>query len=264
MTQRRRMEVWRWNLERELEDIRAMLPTHPYVSVMSVYPGIVARPLGTFKSSSHLFLQSIITNVNLMNILQLGITLFDEEGNMSSDCSSWQFNFFLDQKKDVYLQTSLDLLRTTTGIDPKKHENEGVKHEVFAVLLTTSGLVLNPDIVWITFEGGHHISFLLSILMGEDVPYNKKEFFEFMRLYFPKVFDVKHLSTSVKNLSGAIMDMADKLKVTATKEYDALNLSVVAGRCFFKMKELYFEDSIDEKRQLGICHQLADITPPFS
>lgn len=32
-------------------------------------------------------------NVDLLKIIQLGITLADEEGQLPQECSTWQFNF---------------------------------------------------------------------------------------------------------------------------------------------------------------------------
>jgi CCR4-NOT transcription complex subunit 7/8 len=56
------------------------------------FPGIVARPIGTFKTGSDYHFQTMRCNVDLLKIIQLGITLADEEGNMPEVCC-WQFNF---------------------------------------------------------------------------------------------------------------------------------------------------------------------------
>lgn len=56
------------------------------------FPGIVARPIGNFKTGSDYHFQTLRCNVDMLKIIQLGITLCDEEGN-SSEGSTWQFNF---------------------------------------------------------------------------------------------------------------------------------------------------------------------------
>jgi CCR4-NOT transcription complex subunit 7/8 len=62
------------------------------------FPGVVARPIGSFKTSSDYHYQTMRCNVDLLKIIQVGITLADEEGNYPQDVSTWQFNFRFDVK----------------------------------------------------------------------------------------------------------------------------------------------------------------------
>ena len=39
-------------------------------------------------------------NVDLLKIIQVGLTLADEEGNFPQDISTWQFNFHFSVKYD--------------------------------------------------------------------------------------------------------------------------------------------------------------------
>ena len=55
------------------------------------FPGVIARPVGSFSNQNDLTYQSLRCNVDLLKIIQLGITLFDEQGNMTP--CTWQFNF---------------------------------------------------------------------------------------------------------------------------------------------------------------------------
>ena len=57
------------------------------------FPGVVARPIGTFKTSSDYHYQTMRCNVDLLKIIQLGITLANDEGQLPQECSTWQFNF---------------------------------------------------------------------------------------------------------------------------------------------------------------------------
>lgn len=83
-----------------------------------------------------------------MNLLQLGLSFFDEKGTPAPKCSSWQINFHFNQSTDTY---SSELLQST-GIDLWRNKDDGVSHERFASLLSASGLVLNDDTTWITFN----------------------------------------------------------------------------------------------------------------
>jgi hypothetical protein len=62
------------------------------------FPGVVARPIGSFKTSSDYHYQTMRCNVDLLKIIQIGLTLSDEDGNYPQDVSTWQFNFHFSVK----------------------------------------------------------------------------------------------------------------------------------------------------------------------
>lgn len=64
-----------------------------YILQDTEFPGVVARPIGSFKTSSDYHYQTMRCNVDLLKIIQVGITLADEDGNYPQDVSTWQFNF---------------------------------------------------------------------------------------------------------------------------------------------------------------------------
>ena len=51
----------------------------------------------------------------------------------------------------MYAQDSIELLNRS-GIQFKRHEDEGIEVNDFAELLITSGLILTNDIKWISFH----------------------------------------------------------------------------------------------------------------
>ena len=53
----------------------------------------MARPVGNFKASADYNYQTLRCNVDLLKIIQLGITLSDAQGNTPPDVCTWQFNF---------------------------------------------------------------------------------------------------------------------------------------------------------------------------
>ena len=57
------------------------------------FPGVVARPIGEFKSSSDYQYQLLRCNVDLLKIIQLGLTFYNEDGEQPAEGSTWQFNF---------------------------------------------------------------------------------------------------------------------------------------------------------------------------
>lgn len=56
--------------------------------------------------------------------------------------------------EDMYAQDSIELL-TTSGIQFKKHEDEGIETLFFAELLMTSGVVLCDGVKWLSFHRYH-------------------------------------------------------------------------------------------------------------
>ena len=75
-------EVWSLNLEEEFKHICAIVNDYPYVAMDTEFPGVVARPIGDFKSSSDYQYQLLRCNVDLLKIIQLGLTFFNKDGKM--------------------------------------------------------------------------------------------------------------------------------------------------------------------------------------
>jgi len=107
-------------------------------------------------------------NVDLLKLIQVGITLADEEGNFPQDVTTWQFNFKFSIRcvlkvqmrrrcllkttsEDMYAPESIDLLQKS-GFDFQRHEEIGISPNDFAELLITSGLVLAPEAKWVSFH----------------------------------------------------------------------------------------------------------------
>lgn len=103
-------DVWADNLEDEMGYIRELLEEYPYIAmacaiagvfVVSLcfffqdteFPGVVARPVGNFRSSTDYHYQTLRCNVDLLKIIQLGLTFADAEGNYPLGTCTWQFNF---------------------------------------------------------------------------------------------------------------------------------------------------------------------------
>ena len=52
-------DVWAHNLEAELELIRGVVDDHPYIAMDTEFPGVVARPVGSFRSSGEYHYQTL-------------------------------------------------------------------------------------------------------------------------------------------------------------------------------------------------------------
>lgn len=231
-------DVWACNLEDEFKVIRQVIQKYNYVAMDTEFPGVVARPIGEFRSTTDYQYQLLKCNVDLLKIIQLGLTLLNERGEMPPGFSTWQFNFKFNLTEDMYAQDSIDLL-TNSGIQFHKHDEEGIDPYEFAQLLMTSGVVLSENVKWISFHSGYDFGYLLKILTDQNLPTEESEFFELLRIYFPTIYDVKYLMKSCKNLKGGLQEVADQLELERIgPQHQAGSDSLLTGAAFFKMREI--------------------------
>ncbi|XP_016106448.1 CCR4-NOT transcription complex subunit 7-like [Sinocyclocheilus grahami] len=175
------------------------MPKIRYFLSDTEFPGVVARPIGEFRSNADYQYQLLRCNVDLLKIIQLGLTFMNEQGEYPPGTSTWQFNFKFNLTEDMYAQDSIELL-TSSGIQFKKHEEEGIETLYFAELLMTSGVVLCEGVKWLSFHSGYDFGYLIKSLSNSKLPDEEVDFFEILRLFFPIIYDVKYLMKSCKNL----------------------------------------------------------------
>lgn len=72
---------------------------HPIIPFQDTeFPGVVARPIGNFTTTTDYLYQTMRCNVDLLKIIQIGLTLSDANGNRPPDVCTWQFNFHFSLK----------------------------------------------------------------------------------------------------------------------------------------------------------------------
>lgn len=88
-------------------------------------------------------------NVDLLKLIQLGLTLTDERGNLpriGNHFCLWQLNFReFSLKEDMYAQDSIELLKHS-GIDFQANEEDGIDVQRFGEKLMVSGVVLSENV----------------------------------------------------------------------------------------------------------------------
>jgi CCR4-NOT transcription complex subunit 7/8 len=211
-------EVWKGNLHEEMAILRQLVDKYSYIAMDTEFPGLVARPMGAFREKSDYHYQCLRCNVDLLKIIQIGITLFSEEGEtpparpQSSDSGidmnmpgsrkyggnlvpfpcAWQFNFKFSLKDDMYSQVSIEALQQA-GVDFQSLERDGIEPEEFAALLISSGLVCDEDVHWVSFHGGYDFGYLAKLLLCRPLPDDEVEFDMLMKKFFPSIYDIKYL-----------------------------------------------------------------------
>lgn len=249
-------DVWADNLEQEFAVIRETVVNYPLIAMDTEFPGVVARPIGNFKSSSDFHYQTVRCNVDLLKIIQFGITFCNEEGELAPGICTYQFNFKFSITEDVYAQDSIDLL-TRSGIEFQQHEDRGIDPLIFAELLMCSGIVLCEDVAWITFHAGYDFAYLLKLLTCKPLPQDEEDFFADLQLFCPRLYDIKYLMRFCENLKGGLNKLAEDIAVERIgPEHTAGSDSLLTQATFFKMRSLFFEKEFDEAKHANILYGL--------
>jgi len=262
-------DVWADNLDAEMVNVRRLAEKYRYISMDTEFPGVVARPLERMEASAYYY-ENVRINVDLLKIIQLGVTFTDDQGRPVEGCCCFQFNFDFDVDDDMQAPESIDLLKRS-GIEFEKHKTKGISVHRFGELLISSGLVLTDDITWVSFHGGYDFGYLLKVLTCLPLPQSSARFFKMLRIYFPSFVDVKHLADRVAQDGGKVQGLG---RLGLTKLGQTLELprignmhtagsdSLLTAFAYFKLKELYFtagsNRDIMGPRNHGILHSLND------
>lgn len=235
------------NLESEIGLLSSYVGRFQYVAMDTEFPGVIFRPLKHHQILTPSERYSILKlNVDSLNLIQIGLTLSDSEGNLPGSETEkyiWEFNFKdFDIDRDACAADSIDLLKSK-GIDFQKIKQEGIDSRDFTKLLMTSGLIMNENVKWVTFHSAYDFAYLIKILTGKKLPSNLRGFMEIVGVYFKEVFDMKHMMRYCEGLFGGLDRVSGMLKVgrVVGKSHQAGSDSLLTCHSFMRMRELYFK-----------------------
>ena len=295
-------EVWKDNLEEEVATLRLLIDKYPYVSMVSrsssrgsnlqhidtiqdtEFPGVVARPIGEFTTKANYHYQTLRCNVDLLKIIQLGVTLFSVEGEpvppteLATHFSrgalggsiklcpcTWTFNFKFSPDEDMYNDESLNLLKKA-GSDFIKHQTMGIDPDSFGALLVSSGMAMSEDVCWISFHSGYDFAYLVKIMRPDLLPDDEAEYRAIVKAMFPHIYDVKYmlrraqkllhqgaLNTQATNVltnlgtKSGLQDIAEELQCQRVGiQHQAGSDSWLTGSVFWQMRSKVFGGKIPE------------------
>ncbi|KAG6781557.1 hypothetical protein POTOM_014468 [Populus tomentosa] len=242
-------EVWAENLVAEFSLIKEAISRFSFVSLDTEFPGTLFlsnldKSLLSQAPPSHNY-RLMKYNVDLLKIIQLGMTLSDSQGNLPSFGTEfhyvWQFNFRdFNIEHDPYNDESIGLLERQ-GIDLKKNREKGIDSSDFAWMVFTSGLVFNNcSITWITFHGAYDFGFLIKILTRRELPCDMASFLGMVSFFFGvRVYDTKFMMGSIGGLRGGLERVAELLGVERTtgKRHQAGSDSLLTHQTFVRFKD---------------------------
>lgn len=112
----------------------------------------------------------------------------------------------------MHAPASIALLEKA-GLDLETHAIAGIDPFRFAELFVTSGLVLMPDVRWITFHAGYDLAYMLRLLTQKELPNDVAGFLQLCRTYFPQMIDLKFALRHSDELHGGLARVAKELGV---------------------------------------------------
>merc|ERR1719231_570019 len=105
-----------------------------------------------------------------------------------------------------------------------------------------SGLVLCHDVKWVSFHSGYDFGYLIKILTCQTLPETEAGFFDLLHIYFPTLYDVKLLMSTVDGLHGGLQRVAEDLKVERIGPmHQAGSDSLLTNSTFFRLADIAFQ-----------------------
>ncbi len=241
--------------------------------------------MGAFTTKADYHYQTLRCNVDLLKVIQLGITLFNEDGesppthptdkdglpiypnNLVPCPCTWQFNFHFSADGDMYNADSFDFL-VHAGVDFDAHEKNGIDPMEFGAKLVSSGLTFDKEVRWISFHSGYDFAYLVKLMYRDPLPNDEGEYRKFLSIYFPAIYDIKYMIKTaprnqeltpdaikiINNLGqkSGLQDLANNLDIKRIgAAHQAGSDSLLTGKVFWQVKSAIFEGDIDDEKYLG-------------
>lgn len=194
--------------------------------------------MGDFTTKASYHYQTLRCNVDLLKIIQLGITLFSVDGELppaqtvetallttssrngfSSNVSicpcTWQFNFQFDLDNDMYNVESINVLKKA-GVQMDRLGNEGIDPQDFGSLLITSGLTMSDNVTWLSFHSGYDFAYLIKLMWNQSLPTDEDAWRHLLEIFFPSLYDVKFLLRNAQKLTSPTSATSTSSKLAPT------------------------------------------------
>lgn len=151
----------------------------------------------------------------------------------------------------MYFQDFIDFF-VNLGLQFQKYEEEGIDILYFVELFMILGVVFCDNVKWFLFYSGYDFGYMVKLFIDFCLLEEEYEFFYILNFFFLFIYDVKYLMKSCKNFKGGFQEVVDQLDLQRIGRQYQVGLDLLLiGMVFFRMKELFFEDSIDDVKYCG-------------
>ncbi|KAL5556343.1 hypothetical protein UlMin_038579 [Ulmus minor] len=180
--------VWKQNFLHQFEAFDSCLCHFQIISFDTEFPGFLRNTPRLVPEN--ILYDNLKYNVDNLKIIQLGITLSDEIGNIGG---TWEFNFSdFDEKTDAHNPSSISFLKDN-GLNLNEIKENGIPIAEFSkkfiqVLRSHQGLQ------WVTFHGNYDLAYLFKLVTRMSMPNSASEFARISGEIFGAIYDVKYIA----------------------------------------------------------------------
>ncbi|CAL9064691.1 unnamed protein product [Musa banksii] len=251
------INVWKDNLVEQVDVILRLRGSFPYVAIDTEFPGFI-RSTPRHASEEERY-DDMKYNVDHMRLIQLGLTLFDKDGNTPWPGCCWQFNFSdFDPDTDACSEDSIELL-LHSGHNLQKNQRDGVDAYRCSYLLCVKLFRHPHKSKYITFHGLYDVAFLIQMITRAPLPNTLNEFLVLTRSVFgDDLYDIKYISRFCEGLhegKAGLLTLSKLLELEPVGiRHQAAYDSLLIRAIFNKMKQLWFD--IEDERFVSVLYGL--------
>ncbi|XP_052211397.1 putative CCR4-associated factor 1 homolog 8 isoform X6 [Diospyros lotus] len=223
-------------------------------------------------SSEEKVYEDLKYNVDQTKIVQLGLTLLDDEGNIGG---TWQVNFY-NFVVNEGCQGQFSFQSSPNKDNVEKNENDSLnkknRRKRDAVDMLHFSIVFNEmlsnheDIKWVTFHGLYDFAYLWRLLGGQELPNSASEFLVMLGRVFGSVYDVKYMARFCEGLMDGELGLERLSKILEverlSRAHQAGSDSLLTAGVFLRMKIVYeFEEECFKGFLYGINTRIKTSCP---
>nr|XP_009398821.1 PREDICTED: putative CCR4-associated factor 1 homolog 8 [Musa acuminata subsp. malaccensis] len=163
------------NIAAQLDLLVDLHRSFRYAAIDTEFPGFI-QSTPPYASEEDRY-ADVKYNVDKMKLIQLGITLFDENGSTPWQGCCWQFNFSdFDPLVHPSSPKSLELLRRS-GHDLEGNQRNGINGDKWSNVLRNKLFDRRYDSVYVTFHGLYDVAYVIMLITGgAPLPPTLREF----------------------------------------------------------------------------------------
>ncbi|KAL5566837.1 hypothetical protein UlMin_030001 [Ulmus minor] len=227
------MKVWKNNFVHQFHVFESCILHFPVISFDTEFPGFVRDT--PRRASEDTIYNDMKYNVDNLKVIQLGMTLSDESGNIGG---TWEFNFSdFDEKIDAHEHSSINFLKNN-DLNLDEIKENGIPIAEFSNKFIQV-LRSNQELRWVTFHGNYDLAYLLKLVTRKSMPSSVSEFAKINGEIFGEIYDVKYMARFHHELVGREIGLERMSKIFKVERrggaHHAGSDSLVTSKIFHKM-----------------------------